>query len=52
MNIEWLVANVKAVGPPDRAECAMLVAILARHFWSIQAVFVAGEPFCGVRTLF
>ena len=47
MKIEWLVANVTAVGSPDRAGRAISEVILAgRCFWPIQAVFVAGEPFC------
>ena len=49
--MEWLVADVTAVGSPDRAECVILRVILAgRVFWPIQAVFVVGEPICGVGT--
>ena len=38
-----------AVGSPDSAECAILGFILG-IFWSIQAVFVIGEPFCDAGT--
>ena len=48
MKIEWLITNVAAVGSPDIVERAILGVILARLFWSIQAVFVVGEPFCAV----
>ena len=34
----------------DIAERAILGVILAGRFWSIQAVFVAKEPFCDVVT--
>ena len=51
MKIEWLVADVTAVGFPDRAERAILGVILAECvFWSMQALFVVGEPFCDIRT--
>ena len=33
----------------NRAECVFW-GILARRFWSIQAIFVVGEAFCDVRT--
>ena len=33
MKIKWLVADVTAVGPPDRAEHAVLVVILAGRFF-------------------
>ena len=50
MKIEWLVTNVTAVRTPDRAERAILGVILAGLcFWSIQAVFVVGEPLCDVE---
>ena len=32
MKIEWLVANARAVGFPDRAERAILGVILAERF--------------------
>ena len=47
MKIERLVANVTAVGFPDRAEPGILGMILDA-FWSIQAAFVVGEPLCDV----
>ena len=49
MKVVWLVANVTAVGSPDRAERAIWGAIWG-IFWQIQTVFVIGEPFCGVGT--
>ena len=45
MKIKWLVANVTAVGSPDR--------VYRANFGGrgpIQAVFVAGEPLCDVET--
>ena len=49
MKIEWLVANVTAVGFPDRGKRAILEVILAgRFFLPIQAVFVVGGPPCDV----
>ena len=48
MKIEWLLADVKAVGLPDRAERDILGVILD-VFWSIQAVLVAGEPLCDIE---
>ena len=33
MKIEWLVADVRAVGSPDRAEYAVLGVILAGRFF-------------------
>ena len=51
MKIEWLVADVIAVGSPDRAERAILGVILAECFFlPIQAVFRVGEQLCGVGT--
>ena len=49
MKIKWLATNVRAIGSPDRAEPAVLGVILG-VVWSIQAVFVVGEPLCGVGT--
>ena len=47
MKTESLVANVTAVGSPDRAERAILEVILAgRFFLPVQAVFVVREPLC------
>ena len=41
MKIEWLVANVTAVGSPERAEHAIWGVILAVRFvWPIQPVVV------------
>ena len=34
MKIEWLIADVTAVGSPDKAEYAILGVILARHFFA------------------
>ena len=51
MKTEWLVTDVTAVGFPGRAECALLGGDFGWVlFWPIQAVFVVGEPLCGVRT--
>ena len=51
MKIEWLVADVTAVGSLDRAERAILRRIVAsRDFLPIQVLFVVGEPLCGVGT--
>ena len=47
MKIEWLVADVTAVGSPDRAECDILGMILD-VFLPIQATFVVGETLCDV----
>ena len=41
MKIEWLVADVTAVGSLDRAERAILGPIVAGR------VFVQSRPFCG-----
>ena len=51
MKIEWLVMDVTAVGPPDRAERVIFEVILAeRYFWPIQAVFLGRELLCEVGT--
>ena len=59
MKLKWLVADVTAVGSPDRAECAILGVILAgrcfgqfRPFlchlmkteWLVTNVTVVGSP--------
>ena len=49
ITIELSVADVTAIGSPDRAKCAILEMILG-DFWLIQAVFVAGQPLCDVVT--
>ena len=49
IKIKWLVTDVTAVESPERADRAILGELLGA-FWSIQAVFVAGEPLCGVGT--
>ena len=49
MKIEWLVTDVTAVGSPGRAEFAIFGGNLA-FFVPIQALFVGGEPLCGVET--
>ena len=41
MKIEWLDADVTAVGSPDRAEHAILEVVLAEHF------FVNSGCICG-----
>ena len=51
MKLEWLVADVTAVGSFDRAKRAILGGIFDWVcFWPIQVIFVAGEPLCGVGT--
>ena len=51
VKIEWLLADVTAVGSLDRAERAILGADFGwACFWPIQIIFVVGEPFCGVGT--
>ena len=51
MKIEGFVANVTAVGCPDREERSILEVILAlRFFWPIQAIFVVRETLCDVGT--
>ena len=47
--IEWSVANVTAVGGPDRAEHDIL-GIMLNIFWPIQAAFVGREPLCDIGT--
>ena len=49
MKTKWFVVNVTAVGSPDRAERAIFWVSLG-IFWPIQALFVVGEPLCGVGT--
>ena len=51
MKIKWFVANVPAVGPPDKAEHAILGVVLAGPLLSIQAIFVVEEPLCNVGTI-
>ena len=49
MKIEWLVTDVTAIGPPVRAEHAILGVILAgRVFGQIQVIFVLAAPLCDV----
>ena len=49
MKIEWLVADVTAVGSLDRAKCAILGGVCGwACFWPIQVIFVVGELLCGV----
>ena len=43
-----MVANITAVGSPDRAKGGILGMILG-ILWSNQAVFAVREPLCGVR---
>ena len=50
MKIEWLVTVVTAVVSLDRGGRAILGVILVWRFWSIQAIFVIGEPLCDVGT--
>ena len=51
LKIKWVIANVTAVGSPNRAERAILGRILAGAlFWIVQAVFVVREPLCDVGT--
>ena len=52
MKTKWLITDVTAVEPPDRAERANLGVIVAAHFlsWPIQAIFVVREPLCDVGT--
>ena len=53
MTLIFLVANVTAVGSPDRAEHAILGTILAVRcfgFGLVKAVFVVGEPLRDVGT--
>ena len=48
MKVVWLVANVTAVGSPDRAECD-IVGVILGNFWPVQATFVVREPLCDVE---
>ena len=51
MKIEWLVADVTAIGSSGRAEHAILGGVCGWVcFWPIQVIFVVGEPLCGVGT--
>ena len=51
MKIEGLVANVAAVGSPDRADRAIFGGDSGWViFLPIQAVFVVGELLCDVET--
>ena len=51
MKIEWLIADVTAVGSPTstRAESAVFCVILD-VFWPLWATLVAGEPLCDLET--
>ena len=48
MEIEWLVANIPAVGFPAGAESVVFIIILT-FFWQIQVTIVAGEPLCDLE---
>ena len=48
LEIEGLIADVTAIGSPDRAKRAILGVMLVHCFLPIQAVFVVGEPLCCV----
>ena len=51
MKIEWLVANVTAVGSLDRAERVILgVVVAGRVFGQSRSFYVVGGTFCGVGT--
>ena len=51
MKIESFVANVRTVGPPDRAEYAIFGVIFCGAFFlPIQAVFVKKVPLYDVGT--
>ena len=51
MKLEWLVADVTAIGSSGRAENAILGVMLAVCvFWPIQDIFVVAEPLCDVGT--
>ena len=51
MKLEWLVTHVTTMGPPGRAEYAILGVILAgRVFLPIQDIFVVAEQLCDVGT--
>ena len=46
--VERLIANAKGVGPPTRAEYAVLGNF--SHFWPIWVIFVDEEPPCDLET--
>ena len=49
MKIEWLVANVRAVGSLDTPERVILEGDRGWvFFFPIQVIFVVGEPLCDV----
>ena len=50
VKIEWLVADVTAVGSPDRAERAILGVILVGRDIADLDVFVVGKLLCDVGT--
>ena len=53
MKIEWLVADVTAVGSIEKAERAILGVFYDwASFWPIKVIFVVGDPLCGVGTHF
>ena len=53
MKIETLVADVTAVGSPDRAERTILEVILARHcFGQFRAYLWLGGAFCDIGAPF
>ena len=53
VKIEWLVADVTAVGSLDRTEHAILGVILAgRGFGQSRSFLWSGEPLYGVGTPF
>ena len=47
--MEWLIANVTAVGSPTRSESAVCCVIFD-VFWPIWAALVVGEPLCDTET--
>ena len=51
MKIEWLIADVTAVGSLDTAERGIFEGDFGwALFWPIQAIFVVGGPLCGLGT--
>ena len=44
---QWLVADMIAIGSPDRANCAVLGVILAGRVLANPGRFVVEEPLCG-----
>ena len=51
MKIEWLVADVTAVGSIETAKRAVLGGHFGWEcFWPIQDLFVVAEPLCDVGT--